>query len=180
MGGGGQPALTTHTQAVLQPRVRQAEHFGDSSGVQIVAGAAGHGGAAVGYIDNNDWISFRPYNLTGVRSFSARVGAPAGGDGGVDDLTGLSGSGRYIRLLGTTRGTGYDHSLWELEAYSSRTPRLATRRPQRTRSAQTDPGPVCREPSGGINETLCKGSAQPATVRRRFRRPTPWHGSVRR
>ncbi|MEK8104777.1 discoidin domain-containing protein [Micromonospora sp. M12] len=24
-----------------------------------------------------------------------------GGDGGVDDLTGLSGSGRYVRLLGT-------------------------------------------------------------------------------
>ncbi|MEU1745873.1 ThuA domain-containing protein [Micromonospora arida] len=81
LGGGGQPALTTHTQAVLQPRVRQAEHFGDSSGVQIVAGAAGHGGAAVGYVDNNDWISFRPYNLTGVQSFSARVGAPAGGGG---------------------------------------------------------------------------------------------------
>ncbi len=81
LGGGGQPPLTTHTQAVLQPRVRQAEHFGDSSGIQIVAGAAGHGGAAVGYVDNNDWISFRPYNLTGVQSFSARVGAPAGGGG---------------------------------------------------------------------------------------------------
>ncbi|WP_328653663.1 ThuA domain-containing protein [Micromonospora sp. NBC_00330] len=84
LGGGGQPALTTHTQAVLQPRVRQAEHFGDSSGVQVVAGAAGHGGAAVGYVDNNDWISFRPYNLTGVQSFSARVGAPAGGGGTVE------------------------------------------------------------------------------------------------
>ncbi|MCG5441397.1 ThuA domain-containing protein [Micromonospora sp. NIE79] len=84
LGGGGQPALTTHTQAVLQPRVRQAEHFGDSSGVQIVAGAAGRGGAAVGYVDNNDWISIRPYDLTGVQSFSARVGAPAGGGGTVE------------------------------------------------------------------------------------------------
>ncbi|MGC4759211.1 ThuA domain-containing protein [Micromonospora trifolii] len=105
LGGGGQPALTTHTQAVLQPRVRQAEHFGDSSGVQIVAGAAGHGGAAVGYVDNNDWISFRPYNLTGVQSFSARVGAPAGGGGTlelrVDSPTGqLVGSATVVSTGG--------------------------------------------------------------------------------
>ena len=31
-----------------------------------------------------------------------------GGNGGVDDLTGLSGTGRYVRILGTRRGTrGY-------------------------------------------------------------------------
>ena len=40
------------------------------------------------------------------------------GDGGVDDLTGLSGSGRYIRMNGTVRGTGYGYSLWEFEVYS--------------------------------------------------------------
>ncbi|WP_422735338.1 ThuA domain-containing protein [Micromonospora sp. WMMD729] len=106
LGGGGQPALTTHTQAVLQPRVRQAEHFGDSSGVQIVAGAAGHGGAAVGYIDNNDWISFRPYNLTGVQSFSARVGAPAGG-GGTLELRVDSPTGPLVGSATVTSTGGY-------------------------------------------------------------------------
>ena len=40
------------------------------------------------------------------------------GDGGVDDLTGLSGSGRYIRMNGTVRATGYGYSLWEFEAYA--------------------------------------------------------------
>ncbi len=40
------------------------------------------------------------------------------GDGGTDDLTGLSGSGRYIRMNGTVRGTGYGYSLWEFEVYS--------------------------------------------------------------
>jgi len=39
------------------------------------------------------------------------------GDGGIDDLTGLSGSGRYIRMYGTVRGTGYGYSLWEFEIY---------------------------------------------------------------
>ncbi|MGC4772121.1 ThuA domain-containing protein [Micromonospora sp. DT44] len=106
LGGGGQPALTTHTQAVLQPRVRQAEHFGDSSGVQIVAGAAGHGGAAVGYIDNNDWISFRPYNLTGIQSFSARVGAPAGG-GGTLELRVDSPTGQLVGAATVTSTGGY-------------------------------------------------------------------------
>ncbi|MEV6715990.1 glycosyl hydrolase family 8 [Lentzea sp. NPDC051208] len=38
------------------------------------------------------------------------------GDGGVDDLT-VSGSGRYVRVLGTARGTQWGYSLWELEVY---------------------------------------------------------------
>ncbi len=38
-------------------------------------------------------------------------------DGGVDDLTGLAGNGRYVRMYGTARATGYGYSLWELEVY---------------------------------------------------------------
>ncbi|MDX3661200.1 glycosyl hydrolase family 8 [Streptomyces sp. ID05-26A] len=38
------------------------------------------------------------------------------GDGGVDDLT-VSGSGRYVRVLGTARGTEWGYSLWELEVF---------------------------------------------------------------
>ncbi|MGW5781932.1 galactose-binding domain-containing protein [Streptomyces sp. NPDC003863] len=41
------------------------------------------------------------------------------GAGGVDDLTGLNGSGRYIRLYGTARGTGYGYSLWEFAVYGT-------------------------------------------------------------
>ncbi|MCX5388934.1 glycosyl hydrolase family 8 [Streptomyces sp. NBC_00094] len=40
------------------------------------------------------------------------------GDGGVDDLT-LSGTGRYLRMYGTTRGTPYGYSLWEFEVYGT-------------------------------------------------------------
>jgi len=40
------------------------------------------------------------------------------GDGGVDDLTGLTGSGRYVRMNGTVRAlTAYGYSLWEFEVY---------------------------------------------------------------
>ena len=40
------------------------------------------------------------------------------GDGGIDDLTSLSGSGRYVRMYGTVRATGYGYSLWEFEVYT--------------------------------------------------------------
>jgi hypothetical protein len=42
------------------------------------------------------------------------------GDGGVDDITGLAGSGRYVRMNGTVRAlTAYGYSLWEFEVYGS-------------------------------------------------------------
>ncbi|HEX9975579.1 MAG TPA: discoidin domain-containing protein, partial [bacterium] len=38
-------------------------------------------------------------------------------DGGIDDLTNLSGSGRYARMYGIARGTQWGFSLWEFEVY---------------------------------------------------------------
>ncbi len=72
--------LTTHTQNTLQPRHRQAEHFKTSSGVTIFDKTAAEGGKTVGDINNGDWISFTPYDLGNVTSFSARVSS--GGSGG--------------------------------------------------------------------------------------------------
>ncbi|WP_241759647.1 galactose-binding domain-containing protein [Pyxidicoccus parkwayensis] len=47
------------------------------------------------------------------------------GDGGEDDLTGLSGVGRYVRMRGVQRGTGYGYSLWEFEVYGVGTEQLS-------------------------------------------------------
>src|SRR5258706_1237286 len=44
------------------------------------------------------------------------------GDGATDDLTNLSGSGRYVRMNGTVRGTVYGYSLWEFEVYAASGP----------------------------------------------------------
>ena len=38
------------------------------------------------------------------------------GDGGIDDLT-ISGTGRYVRMLGIARATAYGYSLWGFEIY---------------------------------------------------------------
>ncbi|MGH7451809.1 MAG: discoidin domain-containing protein, partial [bacterium] len=43
----------------------------------------------------------------------------ASGDGGIDDLTNLSGAGRYVRMFGLVRGTQWGFSLWEFEAYGA-------------------------------------------------------------
>jgi beta-glucosidase-like glycosyl hydrolase len=40
------------------------------------------------------------------------------GTGGIQDLD-VSGAGRYIRMYGTARATGYGYSLWEFEVYGS-------------------------------------------------------------
>jgi hexosaminidase len=47
------------------------------------------------------------------------VFSTAAGDGGTDTVTGLAGSGRYLRILGTARGSQYGYSLFEVEAYPS-------------------------------------------------------------
>ncbi len=41
------------------------------------------------------------------------------GLGGVQDLTGLSGTGRYVRMYGTKRATTYGYSLWEFQVYGT-------------------------------------------------------------
>ena len=41
------------------------------------------------------------------------------GNGGTDDLTGLTGNGRYVRVDGTARGTSYGYSLYEVQVYGA-------------------------------------------------------------
>jgi F5/8 type C domain/Ricin-type beta-trefoil lectin domain len=41
------------------------------------------------------------------------------GNGGTDDLTDLRGTGRYVRMNGTARGTSYGYSLYEMQVYGS-------------------------------------------------------------
>ncbi len=45
------------------------------------------------------------------------VSSTTSGDGGTDDITFNSTSGRYVRMYGTQRGTSYGYSLYEFEVY---------------------------------------------------------------
>ncbi|WP_344926030.1 discoidin domain-containing protein [Streptosporangium carneum] len=61
------------------------------------------------------------------------------GDGGQDDLTGLSGSGRYVRLYGTARGTEYGYSLYEFQVFGGGG---STPSPTPTATASPSPTPT--------------------------------------
>ncbi|MFB6673349.1 PQQ-dependent sugar dehydrogenase [Streptomyces sp. NPDC056390] len=97
-GANGQPALTTHDQNVTQQKHRQAEHYGDSKGISITAHTPAEGGKTVGDINNGDWISFKPYVLSNVKSFSASVASA--GSGGTLEIRSGSATGR---LLGSAK-----------------------------------------------------------------------------
>ncbi|MFC8348231.1 carbohydrate-binding protein [Streptomyces sp. NPDC057280] len=88
--------LTTHSVRTLQPRHRQGEHFGAQSGIEIANHAAAEGGRTVGYTDDGDWISFKPYVLAGATKLTARVSS--GGAGGTLQVRAGSATGT---LLGT-------------------------------------------------------------------------------
>jgi hypothetical protein len=47
------------------------------------------------------------------------------GLGGTEDLTGLSGTGCYVRMYGTVRGTVYGYSLWEFQVFAAPAPKLS-------------------------------------------------------
>ena len=47
------------------------------------------------------------------------------GLGGTEDLTGLSGTGRYVRMYGTARGTQWGYSLWEFQVFPALAPQLS-------------------------------------------------------
>jgi glucose/arabinose dehydrogenase len=98
--------LTTHSVRTLQPRHRQAEHFGAQSGIQVATHATAEGGSTVGFTDNDDWVSFQPYNVGNATSISARVAS--GGVGGKLEVRTGSATGTLLATLNVANTGGWD------------------------------------------------------------------------
>ncbi|WP_282701217.1 PQQ-dependent sugar dehydrogenase [Streptomyces sp. CC219B] len=122
-GGGGQAPLTTHDQNVLQPKQRQAEHFGNGSGVSVIAKDTAHGGNTVGDIHHGDWISFTPYLLSDAKSVTARVSS--GGAGGTLEFRAGSSTGTLLGRV-TVPVTGGWENFQDVTTDLSRPPRGTT------------------------------------------------------
>ncbi|WP_370083965.1 DUF1996 domain-containing protein [Streptacidiphilus sp. MAP12-16] len=99
------------------PTTRWASAWSDPQWIQIDLG----GTATINQVEL-DWeaayasgfqlqVSPDATNWTSIFSTST-------GTGGVQTLA-VTGSGRYIRMYGTTRGTGYGYSLYEFKVYGS-------------------------------------------------------------
>jgi cytochrome c len=83
-GAPGVGPFTGRASAVLQPRRIEAEHFDSQNGIQVEAtGDRGGGGENVGFIENNDYLSFAPIDLHGVDAVRYRV-ASAGAGGTIE------------------------------------------------------------------------------------------------
>ncbi|KQV97508.1 PQQ-dependent sugar dehydrogenase [Streptomyces sp. Root369] len=122
-GGGGQAPLTSHDQSVLQPRHRQAEHFGTGSGVSVIAKDTAHGGNTVGDINNGDWIAFTPYVLSNAKSLTARVSS--GGTGGALEIRAGSATGTLLGKAAVPVTGGWE-TFQDVTTNLSRAPRGTT------------------------------------------------------
>jgi glucose/arabinose dehydrogenase/PKD repeat protein len=90
-GAGGAPPLIGTDLITLQPKLKQAEYFtetgripggtgGGNPGVQREAtGDTAGGFQNLGFIEDGDWWSYDPVNLTGIDSVTARVASNSGG-----------------------------------------------------------------------------------------------------
>ncbi|MET7617812.1 PQQ-dependent sugar dehydrogenase [Streptomyces sp. NPDC005408] len=99
--------LTAHSVRILQPRHRQAEHFGAQSGIQTAEHANAEGGKTVGFTDNGDWISFQPYALAGAKTFTARVSS--GGVGGTIEIRAGSATGTLLGSVQVAPTGGWEN-----------------------------------------------------------------------
>jgi cytochrome c len=79
-GSAGVRALTSRAEVVLQPRRKQAEHFSSQSGIVLEKCEDEGGGVACAFIENGDWVSYAPVNLSGVESIRLRVASAAAAD----------------------------------------------------------------------------------------------------
>jgi PKD repeat protein/glucose/arabinose dehydrogenase len=80
-GAPGTSPLTGTAQAILQPKLLQAEFFSTQSGVNVFQKGPASGGRAIGDIHAGDWISFAPVNFLNIGSLTYRVASA--GQGGV-------------------------------------------------------------------------------------------------
>ncbi|NUW33340.1 PQQ-dependent sugar dehydrogenase [Nonomuraea sp. SMC257] len=101
-----QGGLTSTSARTLQPRHRQAEHFGAQQGVQTAEHGTAEGGRTVGFTDDGDWISFQPYNLGGVSRITARVSSA--GAGGRIEVRAGSATGTLLGTVNVASTGGWD------------------------------------------------------------------------
>ncbi|MGW5265730.1 lectin [Microbispora sp. NPDC004025] len=111
--------LTTTVVRTLQPRHRQAEHFGAQQGLQTADHTTAEGGKTVGYTDDGDWISFTPYNLANATRITARVSS--GGVGGRLEVRAGSATGTLLGTV-TVAATGGWETFTDVSANLSGAP----------------------------------------------------------
>src|SRR5688572_10450362 len=135
-GSGGTPGNIAQGKPTTVSSVESSSYPGSNA----VDGNTGTRWASVSFSDPQ-WIYVdlqATYNISRVRlnweaayatAYQVQVSANAStwttiystttGNGAIDDLTGLSGTGRYVRIYGTQRGSQWGYSLYEFEVFGT-------------------------------------------------------------
>src|SRR6266567_5616465 len=87
------------------------------------------------------------------------------GSGGVQTLN-VTGSGRFVRMLGTTRGTQFGYSLWEFGVFTGTAapPPTTTTTTPTTTGTIPPPPPTSDTPNFGPNVTIFSPSQSSANI----------------
>jgi len=75
------------------------------------------------------------------------------GVGGKETLN-ISGSGRYVRMLGITRGTGYGYSLWDFEVYGNGATSSAASSSSKSSVASSTPASSSKSSSSAASSSV--------------------------
>ncbi len=95
------------------------------------------------------------------------------GNGAIDDLTGLSGSGRYVRVNCTVRGSAYGYSLWSFEVYGSGGGATATNTSVPPTATNTAVGPTATPTNTSAVPTATRTNTPVAPTATRTNTPVP-------
>ncbi|HWK28422.1 MAG TPA: ThuA domain-containing protein [Solirubrobacter sp.] len=115
-GPGGIVPLTGRAQVILQPKTKQAEFFASTG--RVADGATGGdpgvqveettdvlgGGKNIGFIEDGDYVSYKPYNLQDVSALRFRVASA--GSGGTIEVHLDSPTGTLVGTTETITPTG--------------------------------------------------------------------------
>ena len=105
------------------PTTRWSSAFSDPQWLQVDLGSV-QNIARVRLDWENAFAQSYSIQLSTNSSTWNTVYATTNGPGSINDLAAL-GSGRYVRMYSTQRGTSYGDSLWEFEVYPALAPTLA-------------------------------------------------------
>ena len=101
------------------PTTRWSSAFSDPQWIQVDLGSV-QNVARVRLNWENAFGQSYSIQLSTNSSTWTSVYTTTNGPGSINDLAAL-GTGRYVRMYGTQRGTGYGYSLWEFEVYRATT-----------------------------------------------------------
>ncbi|WP_235998745.1 ThuA domain-containing protein [Qaidamihabitans albus] len=93
-GPGDVPALTGSAHVTLEPKFKEAEHFEDTGGVQVLNRGDASAGKRLGEIEHGDWVAYEPVHLMGIDSVTPAVGS--GGIGGTIEFRADSPTGELL------------------------------------------------------------------------------------